>query len=223
MTNIGTENRASEKTRRKILESAGKLIAERGFDRTTAKDICAKAGVSPAAVNYYFGSRNKLYEAVLQDAHRGIITLEQMDKALPRDAPSEEKLRVLLELLMGRLFSASRGGWRFQVLIREMVAPTPAIEYLMETEFKPKTMFLRGIISEMLGLPVEHALVNKCFLSIFSQLLALFQNRQVFAKLFTEMDFENDPHENLLDHVVAFSIGGIRNIAEKFFQDGQAR
>ena len=54
-----------EETKARLIECAGRLIADQGFDRTTSKDICRLAGTNLAAVNYHFGSREGLYKAVL--------------------------------------------------------------------------------------------------------------------------------------------------------------
>ena len=57
-------------TRDRIVEAAGEIFAERGFEATTVRDICHAAGANIAAVNYYFGDKQRLFvEAVLR-AHR---------------------------------------------------------------------------------------------------------------------------------------------------------
>ena len=52
-------------TRARILESAGQLAAECGYANMTSKQVCERAHVNMAAVNYHFGSREGLYAAVL--------------------------------------------------------------------------------------------------------------------------------------------------------------
>jgi len=48
----------------RILDSAEVLFAERGFAETSLRQITGKAGVNLAAVNYHFGSKNALIQAV---------------------------------------------------------------------------------------------------------------------------------------------------------------
>lgn len=48
----------------KILDAAEELFAERGFSDTSLRMITGKAGVNLAAVNYHFGSKNALIQAV---------------------------------------------------------------------------------------------------------------------------------------------------------------
>ena len=49
-----------------IIETAERLFAERGFDGTSVRDIAHEAGVNIAMISYYFGSKEKLMEALLE-------------------------------------------------------------------------------------------------------------------------------------------------------------
>jgi AcrR family transcriptional regulator len=49
-------------TREKLLEAAGQIFAEHGFQAATVREICSRAGANVAAINYYFGDKVELYE-----------------------------------------------------------------------------------------------------------------------------------------------------------------
>jgi AcrR family transcriptional regulator len=53
-------------TRSEIAAAAGRLFAERGYDRTSMRAIAAEAGVDPALVTHYFGSKQKLFVSSVQ-------------------------------------------------------------------------------------------------------------------------------------------------------------
>ena len=53
--------RKSDRTRAAILGAAQKLFAEHGHERTTVREIAAKASVDPALVIRYFGSKDELF------------------------------------------------------------------------------------------------------------------------------------------------------------------
>jgi AcrR family transcriptional regulator len=55
------QSRKSDRTRAVILDAAQKLFAEYGHDRTTVRDIAAKASIDPALVIRYFGSKDELF------------------------------------------------------------------------------------------------------------------------------------------------------------------
>jgi len=60
------------KTKERILDAAEVLFARNGFHATSVRDITSSAGVTLAAVNYYFGTKEGLFEKVLE---RGILSL----------------------------------------------------------------------------------------------------------------------------------------------------
>ena len=49
-----------------ILEVAEELIAQRGFNGTSVRDICNKAKVNVAMISYYFGSKEKMMGSLYQ-------------------------------------------------------------------------------------------------------------------------------------------------------------
>jgi len=58
--------RDATRSRAAILDAAEAAFAYRGFDATSLNDIAAMAGVSRATPSYFFGSKEKLYVAVLE-------------------------------------------------------------------------------------------------------------------------------------------------------------
>ncbi len=55
---------AQSETVERILDAAEQLFAEKGFAETSLRLITSKAGVNLAAVNYHFGSKKALIQAV---------------------------------------------------------------------------------------------------------------------------------------------------------------
>jgi AcrR family transcriptional regulator len=79
--------RDSARSRELLLTAATELFAERGFDRSTIREIGERAGVDPALIARYFGGKAQLYLATLQ--------LDQV--ANPADLLEPERVRTLLE------------------------------------------------------------------------------------------------------------------------------
>ena len=52
--------------REQIIETTLQLFAEKGFEGTSIRDIAEKASVNVAMVNYYFGSKEKLFEKIIE-------------------------------------------------------------------------------------------------------------------------------------------------------------
>src|SRR5688500_9374497 len=64
-----------------ILSVAEQLFAEQGFDGTSVRDIAQQANVNLAMISYYFGSKEKLLEALIEDrAGYTLGILEELNK-----------------------------------------------------------------------------------------------------------------------------------------------
>ena len=49
-----------------IIETSERLFAQKGFDATSVRDIAEDAGINVAMISYYFGSKEKLMEAIFE-------------------------------------------------------------------------------------------------------------------------------------------------------------
>lgn len=77
-----------------ILDAAEKLFSEIGFDASSTRLIAAKAGVNMAMLNYYFGSKDGLYKAVLE---RRLGIYEQIFHELDDGATSWDQLYACVD------------------------------------------------------------------------------------------------------------------------------
>ena len=112
-------------TRARILESAGQLAAECGYANMTSKQVCERAHVNMAAVNYHFGSREGLYAAVLAEAHDRLFTLERLRQILA-EGTAREKLSRTLDELLAHLHGPR--SWHVRVLAREFFSPAGFVD-----------------------------------------------------------------------------------------------
>src|SRR5580693_3049822 len=88
-------------TEARILETAGHVFSETGFQAAKVRDICARAGVNLAAVNYHFGDKLGLYNDVLQYA--ACAAGATFDPVLPGRAP-EARLRAFVHRLLQQMY-----------------------------------------------------------------------------------------------------------------------
>ncbi len=147
-------------TRLHILQVAGQIFAEKGFERTTSREICSAAGTNLAAVNYHFGSRDGLYDAVLVEAHGQIVRLDDLESIARTGVTAEARLRELIALIVRRS-SATNLPWGVRVLVREFMNPSTHVNALLKQAVLPKLSLVLAMIAEFLGVPVEHPLVQR--------------------------------------------------------------
>lgn len=90
MSEEGPRRRNASATRVALLDAARELFVERGFDATTVRDIAARAGVNQALLFRYFGSKDALFLAALDDPGAHMVT----------GTPPESLVARILELLL---------------------------------------------------------------------------------------------------------------------------
>ncbi|KUL36908.1 TetR family transcriptional regulator [Streptomyces sp. NRRL F-4489] len=93
--------------REDLLAGAKKCLIERGWGRTTVRDIAAAAGVSHAAIGYHFGSRDALLTQALVEA------VDELDAELAGHASGddpEERWQALIDS-----FTTHRALWVAQL------------------------------------------------------------------------------------------------------------
>ena len=119
----------------RILDTAETLFAEKGFSETSLRSITSKAKVNLAAVNYHFGSKKALIQAVFAryldpfseriDEEMNRLEAEYQDREIPLDvvlstftssiltmpSPTRNGLSVFMRLL-GLAYTQAQGHMR---------------------------------------------------------------------------------------------------------------
>jgi len=95
----GPESLAKEETRDAILDAGEQLFAESGVAKTSFRDIALQAGVNPALISYYFGTKRLLYEAVYKRRGKELTDrwaelLDVLESHTDRQPTVDEILRV---------------------------------------------------------------------------------------------------------------------------------
>ncbi|MFL5740518.1 MAG: TetR family transcriptional regulator [Flavisolibacter sp.] len=86
-----------------IIEAAEKLFADKGFAGTSVRDIAEAAGVNLAMISYYFGSKEKLMEAMFST--RGQYLRIQLENILHnKDLSPMQKVEKLVDDYVDRIF-----------------------------------------------------------------------------------------------------------------------
>lgn len=84
--------------RSELIEAAIHVIAERGFEQTTVRDVAKRAGASTGSVNYHFGNKNELLRSALWYSDRRFR--EELWRRLADEEGSVAKLRKLVALCL---------------------------------------------------------------------------------------------------------------------------
>ncbi len=131
-------------TKDRILDAAEALFMEHGFEATSLRLITQAAGVNLAAVNYHFGSKEELFEAVLTRRldpmnQARLARLERYEASVAPEVLGCE--RILAALFIPALELArdpARGGVNFlRLLGRAYADPAPFIRQFLSVQYAP--------------------------------------------------------------------------------------
>jgi len=129
-------------TQSRILDAAEALFMEHGFEATSLRQITSVAGVNLAAVNYHFGSKDDLFEAVLTRRldpmnQERIALLTRFEQDAHPKALSPEKILAAMFIPALRLArDPERGGKDFlRLLGRAYADPAPFIRQFLAEQY----------------------------------------------------------------------------------------
>src|SRR6266516_5390710 len=94
------QSEEQQKTRERIIAAASKVLAEKGYEATTLREISREAQAAPGLVHYYFGGKDELLVEVLQAAGQHF---HQRMERLVQQVPAERSLEAALTQLRERV------------------------------------------------------------------------------------------------------------------------
>ena len=198
-------------TRERILESAARVFAERGYRDATIAQICKAARTNVAAVNYHFGSKGGLYTEVWQRAFQRSLDLYPPDGGLPDEAAAAQRLHALVRSHVHRVLDKGALGHAGQILLMEMTHPTDEVQQVFFDAVKPLVERTIGIIRELLGPDATDREVGLCAMSVVHQCFA-FSHKRGKNVPYRELLDKEDFVDELVEHIATFSMAGIEGI-----------
>jgi|SRR5664280_637658 len=196
-------------TRAQILQVAGRIFAAKGFERATSREVCIAAGINMAAVNYHFGGKDGLYDAVLVGAHGQLIELGDLEGIRKSGANPQDQLRALIRLFVRRS-SGKALPWGLQVLLREFMAPSAHLPTLIREAVLPKIRVMMDLIAALLGVPEDDPLVQRALaFVVLPCIMLVIAPRDVLRRVLPVLVSES---EALVDDMTRYALAGLEAI-----------
>lgn len=205
-------------TRNRILDAAEELFAHQGHDNTSMRQITSTARVNLSAVNYYFGSKDGLVQAVFQ---RRVAALNK-ERLMVLDALEEEagaeplKPSQIVEAFFGPLVRhacGNSGNRAFVPLLeRSMSDPGGFIRAAIVDEHSSVlSRFRRALVRALPDVPeIEMIWRFHFMLGACSYALTGPEVLQTAMGWDRPADEAGDPTARLLDRLMSFLLGGLR-------------
>jgi AcrR family transcriptional regulator len=207
--------KGAAKTPKSLLAAASEVFAEKGYRDATIAEICERAGANVAAVNYHFGDKGTLYTEAWRHSFSESVKAHPLDGGVSDDAPPQERLRGSVAALLHRI--ADEVNREFLIVQKELANPTGLLNEVMREELRPLQERMESLVRELLGPRTSDIKVWFCMISIISQCI----NPMVAIKGRKEKREGKDGPPGVDDieaysnHVVKFSLAGIRAIHEE--------
>ncbi len=202
-----------EATRSRILQTAGELFARDGYAATPNKAIAAHAGVDLASINYHFGSRSGLYQAVLIEAHHRMMDANTLQRLAQSALPPEEKLYRLIDWIVpghpGQQDAAT--SWPLAVLANEVLAPSPHMEALYQSAVVPKAAHVLDILSQVSGIGLQEPALLRCVVSVIAPCLLLVLSQRGLPS--PARAVLHQPRADVVAHLHRFALAGLAAVA----------
>lgn len=144
----------SIKTRKKLIQAAGELFADKGFDGVSVREIISKAGTSLNAMNYHFKTKEGLYREVLMEACR-TSSISAKDQQFLLSLDPEEALFVMIKEGLKEYRKDGVHSWKTVIITRECWQPSSFFDEVLEQYFQPEARFLAKIIANVTCKPED--------------------------------------------------------------------
>lgn len=185
-----------------ILQVAEKLFAEKGFDGTTVRDISKAANINIAMVSYYFGSKDKMLEALIQFRTEDLsIKIENLIK---ESLSPLEKMNRLIEFYISRI---NQNKDIYKIMHFELSSKKRMLNFESFTQVKKRNVAsLRIIIKEGQDLGIFNLDVNIDLIAptILGTFFHFQMNRPYYESIFNlqnDQAFENYVNTELTLHI----------------------
>jgi AcrR family transcriptional regulator len=197
-------------TRTRLLEAAGEVFAEKGFKAATVRAILERAGVSNiAAINYYFGDKEKLYCEAVQVAFKGPARPGQAPPSWPPGTPPAAKLRDLIRRLAEDMSGDDRPDWHKHLVARELTQPTAGCDAFVRDFARPHFEILCDVLREALPAGTSAEKCHLTAISIIGQVIHHRCGRSIIAQLVGPEEFARYDADRLAEHIADFSLAAL--------------
>jgi len=194
--------------RERLLDAALRSYAKIGIAAASLRRIASDAGVTPAMVHYYFGSKEQLRAAVVEERVMPVIAVlrERLDAA------GNDPRALVTSFVRGVHAAVADNPWLPSLWVREVLSETGALRDLLVTRISPQ---VPQLLAKRLAAAQKQGDFNAdldprlLVVSLIGLTLFPFAAAPIWRRIFAATDVDNDA---LLRHTLALldhGMGGL--------------
>jgi AcrR family transcriptional regulator len=207
-----SDSPCNDPSRDRLLMAAVEIFAERGFRDATVREICAKAEVNQASVNYYFGGKERLYVESLSFAFHQANQRYPLGDTLSSNLPAEQRLTAYIQMFLHKLLDDSVLGQHGKLIAREIADPTSALDEIIRTAIAPQIAQLKEMLPDLVGPDRGEMGIYRCILSIVGQCLMYKHSRSIIERLCPGVIATPTEIDRTAEHIAKFSLAALQHI-----------
>lgn len=190
--------------RARLLHTALRLFAEKGFANTSTRELATAAGVNIAAISYYFGDKAGLYRAAYTEPMGGnygeVITFD------PTPATLEPALRLMLTQFVAPLKQGDLVQQCMRLHFREMLEPTGLWAEEIDNGLRPAHEALVQVLCQHLKLEQVDDDIHRLAFSVVGLAVHMFIGRDIMQALRPQLQADDVALDAYTERLVHYAL-----------------
>jgi len=203
--------------RSRLVISALRLFAEKGYEAASTREICEAAGANISAIRYYFGDKAGLYRAAFTEP-MGEVPCQSDLKAFAC-LPMVDALGMLFREFLEPLKKGEEARLVMKLHFREMIEPTGAWQQEIDAEIKPQHDALVTMLKEYLGLQSIDEDVQRLAFAIIGMAVHFYVGQEVVAAISPTLLNSPKAIDVLAERLAGYAVSMIEGEAKRRTQE----
>ncbi len=202
-------------TKTRILETAERLFAGQGAEKTTLRQISSQAGVNLAAVNYHFGSKSDLIIALLSKVLDPLLEnqTKQLDEVEEKTVGGAPDLEGILRAFLAPYFEFGRSHRNrhdfFENLFRAYGDETRFKNQISRSLLKVHRRFMAALVKALPGKPQRQLYFRYMYLWTACDMV---MEPWLLENLQETFDVDLEPVDDMLEDLIAYHLAGFQSL-----------
>ena len=189
-------------TKSKLLTTAAKMFARRGMDGVSTRELAKAANVNLCAINYYFGSKQNLYEAVIDNLIQTIT--DSLLIVINHQSEQNNPLNGIKNII-GNFFDFqyrdSESDSQALLMINEIISPSQAYEQIYAKILEPVHKQISQMVASYLDTDEKDTKVLILTHTLFGQAVIFRIHKEALLRQMNLKIYDKQLLQNIRKHI----------------------
>lgn len=200
--------------RSRLLHAALRLFAEKGFAKTSTREVAQAAGANIAAISYYFGDKAGLYAACFTEPMGGNVG-ELIARFDVPGQPIDAALRIFMAGYLEPLKHGETVRQCMRLHMRELIEPTNQFLVEIDRDIRGPHEALMRVLCRHLGLAQPDDDIHRLAISVAGMTFQLFVMQDVIDLLNPALLAAPEPIDIWADRMARYALAMVAAEAER--------